>query len=152
MIPVLSDFDVFTVLRGRIYLTPRIYFLPFLGRAVLKWAMMAQLMSKKTRTDHYIQYCKQWKSTATLLTLRAGGTCLGMKHDWTDRTKECWMLCSLFYLVVWIPFRNLYFISNTKYTLSVEFVPAQVRGNRPIAHDVTAPVTMHLEDKLAIYA
>jgi hypothetical protein len=23
---------------------------------------------------------------------------------------------------------------------------------RPIAHDVTAPVTMHLEDKLAIYA
>ena len=24
--------------------------------------------------------------------------------------------------------------------------------NRPIAHDVTAPMTMHLEDKLAIYA
>jgi hypothetical protein len=24
--------------------------------------------------------------------------------------------------------------------------------NRSIAHDVTAPVTMHLEDKLAIYA
>jgi hypothetical protein len=23
---------------------------------------------------------------------------------------------------------------------------------RPIVHDVTAPVTMHLEDKLAIYA
>jgi hypothetical protein len=23
---------------------------------------------------------------------------------------------------------------------------------RPLAHDVTAPVTMHLEDKLAIYA
>jgi hypothetical protein len=24
--------------------------------------------------------------------------------------------------------------------------------NRPLAHDVIAPVTMHLEDKLAIYA
>jgi hypothetical protein len=24
--------------------------------------------------------------------------------------------------------------------------------NRPLAHDVTSPVTMHLEDKLAIYA
>ena len=27
-----------------------------------------------------------------------------------------------------------------------------LEGNRPLAHDVTAPVTMHLEDKLAIYA
>jgi hypothetical protein len=25
-------------------------------------------------------------------------------------------------------------------------------GYRPLAHDVTAPVTMHLEDKLSIYA
>jgi hypothetical protein len=36
-------------------------------------------------------------------------------------------------------------------------IQVQLSGNndkflyRPIAHDVTAPVTMHLEDKLAIY-
>jgi hypothetical protein len=32
-------------------------------------------------------------------------------------------------------------------TISLKF-----STNRPIAHDVTTPVTMHLEDKLAIYA
>ena len=34
-----------------------------------------------------------------------------------------------------------------------EKIPIGKRNSyRPLAHDVTAPVTMHLEDKLAIYA
>jgi hypothetical protein len=36
------------------------------------------------------------------------------------------------FVTEWIPFRNLYimyFILKTKYTLSLKFVPAQVRGN-----------------------
>jgi bifunctional DNase/RNase len=43
-----------------------------------------------------------------------------------------------------------------KIVLEIAAKIASVNGpknfNRPLAHDVTAPVTMHLEDKLAIYA
>ena len=36
--------------------------------------------------------------------------------------------------------------------MSFPHVPPGPSLNRPLAHDITAPVTMHLEDKLAIYA
>ena len=56
--------------------------------------------------------------------------CLGMKHDWSDgaivllaQTRLCFMN----------------FILMTKYTLSIEFVPAQGRGNNhwraPVRYD-----------------
>jgi hypothetical protein len=61
-----------------------------------------------------------------------------MKHDWTDGTirnvgVDC-LYMQLHVLLVLTPslnilFRNLYFILKTKYTLSIEFVLAQVRGN-----------------------
>jgi hypothetical protein len=60
--------------------------------------------------------------------------CLGMKHDWNDGTKKRWSRlfayacnCGSF-----SRFRTLYFMNLiliTKYTLSIEFVLAQVRGN-----------------------
>jgi hypothetical protein len=67
--------------------------------------------------------------------------CLGMKHDCTDGTKKRWS--RLFAIAklrllsrgLNILFRNLYFMNlisyflKTKYTLSIEFVLAQVRGN-----------------------
>jgi hypothetical protein len=59
-----------------------------------------------------------------------------MKHDWTDGTKKCWSrlfgAIVLLFLPLNILFRNMYFtnlILKTKYTLSIEFVSAQVRGN-----------------------
>jgi hypothetical protein len=65
-----------------------------------------------------------------------------MKRHWTDGTKKRWSrLFVLFvYAIVFlflprslnILFRNLYFINlilETKYTLSTDFVLAQVRGN-----------------------
>jgi hypothetical protein len=65
--------------------------------------------------------------------------CLDMKHDWTDGTKKRWSRLFVYATVVlFLPrslnilFINLYFMNitlKTKYTLSTEFVPAQVRGN-----------------------
>jgi hypothetical protein len=62
-----------------------------------------------------------------------------MKHDWTDGTKKRWSRLFVYAIVLlFLPrslhilFRNLYFmklILKTKYTLSTEFVLAQVRGN-----------------------
>ena len=64
---------------------------------------------------------------------------LGMKHDCTEGTKKCWsrlFVCVI--VLLFLPrslnvlFRNLYFINlilMTNYTLSTEFVLAQVRGN-----------------------
>jgi hypothetical protein len=45
------------------------------------------------------------------------------------------------------PFLATYFIFEKEAKNS-----KKVRLYRPLAHDVTAPVTMHLEDKLSIYA
>jgi hypothetical protein len=72
-----------------------------------------------------------------------------MKHDWTDGAKKRWsrlFVCAivLFYLVVseHTLFRNLYFMNlilKTKYTLSTEFVLAQVRANnhwrKPVGYE-----------------
>ena len=65
--------------------------------------------------------------------------CLGMKHDWNDGARKRWspLFVYAFVLLVLtrslnILFRNLYFMNfilMTKYTLSIEFVLAQVRGN-----------------------
>ena len=55
--------------------------------------------------------------------------CLGMKHDWTDGTKKRW---SRLFVSLIMLFRNLYFMNfilMTKYSLSTEFVLAQVRDN-----------------------
>jgi hypothetical protein len=62
-----------------------------------------------------------------------------MKHDWTDRTKIHWSRLFVYAIVRdFLPrslnrlFRNLYFMSlilKTNYTLSNEFVSAQVHGN-----------------------
>ena len=62
-----------------------------------------------------------------------------MKHGWTDGTKKCWSRLLVYAIVVlFLPrslnilFRNQYFMNlilMNKYTLSTEFVPAQVRGN-----------------------
>jgi hypothetical protein len=62
-----------------------------------------------------------------------------MKHDWIDGTKKRWSRLFVYAIVIlFLPrslnilFRNLYFMNlilMTKYTLSTEFVPAQVRGN-----------------------
>ena len=62
--------------------------------------------------------------------------CLGIKHDWTDDTRLFVYAIALLVLTrsFSILFRNLYympFISKTKskYTLSIEFLLAQLRGN-----------------------
>jgi hypothetical protein len=65
--------------------------------------------------------------------------CLDMKHDWTDGTKKRWRVLFVYAIVLlFLPgslnilFRNLYFMNlilMTNYTLSTEFVLAQVRGN-----------------------
>ena len=62
-----------------------------------------------------------------------------MKHDWTNGTKKRWSrLFAYAILFLFLPrglnvlFRNLYLMNlilKTKYTLSTEFVLAQVRGN-----------------------
>jgi hypothetical protein len=52
-----------------------------------------------------------------------------MKHDWTDGTKKRW---SRLFVSLIMLFRNLYFMNfilMTKYSLSTEFVLAQVRDN-----------------------
>ena len=57
-----------------------------------------------------------------------------MKHDWTDGTKKCWSRLFVYTIVLLLPrslnilIRNMY-IMNLMYTLSTEFVLAQVRGN-----------------------
>ena len=55
-----------------------------------------------------------------------------MKHDWTDGTMKRWSRLFVYVRSPNILFRNLYFMNlilKTKYTLSTEFVLAQVRGN-----------------------
>jgi hypothetical protein len=74
-----------------------------------------------------------------------------MKHDWTDRTKKRWSRLFVYAIVLLVLtrslnefFRNLYFMNlilMTKYTLSTEFVPAQVRGNN---HCCTSQVRLKI--------
>jgi hypothetical protein len=59
-----------------------------------------------------------------------------MKHDWTKKRRSRLFVYAI--VLLFLPrsldilFRNLYFMNlilMTNYTLSTEFVPAQVRGN-----------------------
>jgi hypothetical protein len=71
-------------------------------------------------------------------------TCLDMKHDWTDGTEECWSWLLVYAIVPLVLTRclntfqklvfNMYFISKSTYTSSIEFVLAQVR-DVPVKYD-----------------
>jgi hypothetical protein len=74
-----------------------------------------------------------------------------MKHDWNDGARKRWsrLFVYAFVLLVLthslnILFRNLYFMNfilMTKYTLSIEFVLVQVRGNN---HWRTSPARIKI--------